>query len=264
MFYQKFWDLIKIDLVKLFEDFHKGDLDLYRLNCALITLIPKVGDASNMKQFRPISLLNCSFKIFSKILTIRLSSLVQRIVAPNQSAFLKGRFILESVVVAHEIVHSVHSSGEEGVIVKIDYEKAYDRVSWAFLFHMLESRSFSPTWINWVKQLLVGGSLSVMVNGEDSPYFKTGKGLRQGDPLSPLLFNLVGDGLSRMLAKATENGLIRGLLGDFRPGGVVSLQYADDTIIFSKAEESDLRNLKFILMWYEQISGMRLTFVKVS
>ena len=65
LFYQKFWGLIKKDLVEMFEDFHKGQLDLHRLNCALVTLIPKVGDASNMKQFRPISLLNCSFKIFS-------------------------------------------------------------------------------------------------------------------------------------------------------------------------------------------------------
>ena len=99
----------------MFNDFHKGKLDLYRLNCALITLFPKVGDATNMKQFRPISLLHCSFKIFSKILTLRLSSVVQRIVAPTQSAFIKGRYILESVVVAHEIVHSVNKSGRKGL-----------------------------------------------------------------------------------------------------------------------------------------------------
>lgn len=106
LFYQKFWDIVKKDLVDMFEDFHKGRLDLYRLNCALVTLIPKVGEATNMKQFRPISLLNCSFKTFSKILTIRMSSIVQRIVGPTQSAFIKGRYILESVIIAHEIVRS--------------------------------------------------------------------------------------------------------------------------------------------------------------
>ena len=92
LFYQKFWDLVKEDIVNLFDDFHKGKLDLYRINCALVTLIPKVGEASNMKQFRPISLLNCSFKIFSKILTPRLSSVVQKVVVPTQSAFIKGRY----------------------------------------------------------------------------------------------------------------------------------------------------------------------------
>lgn len=101
----------------LFEDFHKGVLDLKRLNFALVTLIPKVGEATNMKQFRPISLLNCSFKIFSKLLTLRLTSVVQRIVSPNQSAFIKGRYILESVVVLHELVHSVHQSGNQGLLL---------------------------------------------------------------------------------------------------------------------------------------------------
>ncbi|KAG2656080.1 hypothetical protein PVAP13_1KG057385 [Panicum virgatum] len=104
LFYQKFWDLIKEDLVGLFLDFHKGELSLSRLNFAMLTLIPKVEDANNMKFFRPISLINCSFKIFSKVLTLRL----------GKSAFIKGRYILESVVVAHEIVHSVHSSKEPG------------------------------------------------------------------------------------------------------------------------------------------------------
>lgn len=129
IFYHKFWELVKDDLIALFKDFHEGSLDLSRLNFALVTLIPKVGEDVDMKHFRPISLLNCSFKIFSKLLTLRLSSIVQRIVSPTQSAFIKGRFILESVVVAHELVHSIHKSGEPGVVLKLDYEKAYDRVS---------------------------------------------------------------------------------------------------------------------------------------
>jgi len=228
----------------------------------LVTLIPKVGEATNMKQFRPIGLLNCSFQIFSKLLTLRLTSVVQRIVAPTQSAFIKGRYILESVVVAHELVHSVHQSGEPGIILKLDYEKAYDRVSWSFLFDMLEARGFDPVWINWVKHIVEGGSLGIMVNGEESSYFKPGKGLSQGDPLSPFLFNLVGDGLSRMLRKAVDKGIVTGLLEDFRVGGIVALQYADDTILFSKAKDSVLENLKCILMWYEQVSGMRINFHK--
>jgi hypothetical protein len=110
------------------------------------------------------------------------------VVVPTQSAFIKGRYILESVVVAHEIVHSVNKSGEQGVILKLDYEKAYDRVSWSFLFEMLESRNFSPVLINWIKQTVVGGSLSIMLNEKDIPYFKIGKGLRQGDPPVALPF----------------------------------------------------------------------------
>lgn len=185
IFYHKFWDLVKDDLIALFNDFNKGTLDLSRLNFALVTLIPKVGDAVDMKHFRPISLLNCSFKIFSKLLTLRLSSVAQRIVSPTQSAFIKGRFILESVVVAHELVHGIHKSGEPGVVLKLDYEKAYDRVSWKFLFDMLKSRNFDPIWIDWIKCIVMRGSIGIMLNGEDNSYFKIGKGLRQGDALSP-------------------------------------------------------------------------------
>lgn len=139
-----------------------------------------MGDANNMKQSRPISLLNCSFKIFSKMMTIRLTKVVQRIVAPTQSTFIKDRYILESVVVAHELIHSIHNSGEQGVVLNLDYEKAYDKVSWSFLFEMLKTRNFDPKVISWIKQLVIGGSIGIMVNGEESSYFKPGKGLRHG------------------------------------------------------------------------------------
>ena len=85
LFYLKFWDIVKADLVNLFTEFFKGDLDIYRLNFALVTLIPKVPNACNMKQFKLISLLNCSFKLFSKLLTIRLGKVAQRLVVVNQS-----------------------------------------------------------------------------------------------------------------------------------------------------------------------------------
>jgi hypothetical protein len=132
LFYQKFWDIIKDDIVSLFRDFQKGDLDIHRLNFAMLTLIPKTSDARNMKNFRPISLANCSFKIFSKILAIRLGRIADRIILNSQSAFIKGRYILESVVTAHEIVHSISKSNSKGIILKLDYEKAYDRVNLDF------------------------------------------------------------------------------------------------------------------------------------
>jgi hypothetical protein len=108
----------------MFQDFYNGTLDLHRLNYALLTLIPKELGARSMKKFRLISLCNCSFKIFSKVLTIRLGKIADRLISPQQSAFIGGTYILESVVVAHEIVHSVHKNKEPGgVIRKVDYEK---------------------------------------------------------------------------------------------------------------------------------------------
>lgn len=180
--------------------------------------------------------------------------------ATNQSAFIKGRYIIESVVVAHEIVHSLHKSQEKGVVLKLDYEKAYDRVSWDFMFEVLETREFSSKWTQWIRQLVTRGSLGILVNGEESSYFKPGKGLRQGDLLSPLLFNLVGDVFSRMLDKSARSGLIQGVQQDFRDGGILSLQFADDTILFFSADFAHLTNLKHVIMWFEQISGMRVNF----
>jgi hypothetical protein len=89
---------------------------------------------------------------------------------------------MESVVVDHEVVHSLHRAKEPRVIIKLDYEKVYDRVNLDFLFEVLSTRGFSGTWIDWIKMLVVGGSVSVMSNGEDSSTFKTGKCLRQRDP----------------------------------------------------------------------------------
>lgn len=196
------------------------------------------------------------------MLTDRLGKVCQRLIADEKTTFIKGRYILESVVLAHEVVRSLHVTGEKGVILKLDYEKAYDRVSWEFLFQVLESRGFGSTWIGWIKKIVQGGCVSVLLIGEESNSFKVGKGLRQGDPLSPLPFNLVGEVLNKMLKKAAENGLVRGVLDNVRENGVMSLQYADNTIIFSSAEEGHLRYLKGILLWFQQISSMRINFHK--
>jgi hypothetical protein len=88
-----------------------------------------------------------------------------------------------------------------GVILKLDYEKAYDRVDLDFLFEILKTRNFSSKWINWMECVVKGGSVGVTLNGQDSSFFKTGKGLRQGDPLSPMLYNLIGDVLTKMLSR---------------------------------------------------------------
>lgn len=120
-------------------------------------------------------------------------------------------------------------------MLKIDYEKTYDRVNWEFLNEVLSSRGFSNTWINWITSLTRGGSVCVRLNDENSPYFTVGKGLRRGILCPPPLhFNLVVDVFTKMLSKAANQGLIEGFLSEMLAGGIVSLQYADDTILFSQ------------------------------
>lgn len=103
-----------MDLIALFRDFDQDQADLFRLNFAMLTLIPKVADATSLKKYRPIALTNCSFKIFAKACTNRLGRCADRLISENQTAFIKGHFILESVVSAHEIIHEVHRNKRMG------------------------------------------------------------------------------------------------------------------------------------------------------
>jgi hypothetical protein len=106
--------------------FEKGEINISRLNYAMIILIPKEKEARTLKKFRPISPTNCSFKIFVKAMNNRLEAMCERILAPNQTTFVKGRYILESVVLAHEIIHDDVKHDHKGLILKVDYEKTYD------------------------------------------------------------------------------------------------------------------------------------------
>jgi hypothetical protein len=101
-------------------------------------------------------------------------------VSKEHSAFLHGRYILESVVIAHELVHCIHKSKEPRVIIKLDYEKAYDRVSTEFLIEILELRSFGERWRGWISKLVMCGSVSVGVNGEESDLLRPERALGKG------------------------------------------------------------------------------------
>ena len=153
-------------------------------------------------------------------------------------------------------------SGSQGLVLKLDYEKAYDRVNWEFLFEMLQSRGFCPKWIAWIKCTLINSTFAVRINDTNGTYFVGGKGLKQGDPHSTLLFNLVADVFTKMLKKAASQDLISGLLPNIIPGGVVSLQYADDTILFLENSAHKARNFKWFLSCFESLSGMKINFHK--
>jgi len=201
-FYQKFWETIKGDLMSMFQELHAGDLPLFSLNFGVITLIPKVQEANLIQQYRPICLLNVSFKFFTKVATNRLNRVADKVINPSQTASLRGRNILEGVVILHETIHKLLRKKLSGVILKIGFEKAYDKVKWPFVLQTLQMKGFSPKWISWVKSFISGGSVAINVNNDIGHYFRTKKGLRQGDPLSPLLFNIVADMLAIFIQMA--------------------------------------------------------------
>ena len=181
----------------------------------MITLIPKVTDANNIKQFRPICLMNVSFKIITKVLAVRLGKIANNIINICQTAFIKGRNILDGVLSLHEILHEINTTKRRGVVLKLDFEKAYDKVQWDFLEKVMKDKGFSGRWINWVMSSIKGGKVSININGVIGPYFTTHRGLRQGDPLSPLLFNLAADALTSLIERAQSKHLVKGLISHF-------------------------------------------------
>lgn len=186
------------------------------------------------------------YKGFTKVLIERLTPVAKDVIGDNQTGFIKGRSILEGVVILHEVIHSLRNDRRKGMIFKIDFEKAYDRVRWDFLEEVLHGKGFPEKWVNWVMQTVKGGQVCININGTRDPNLRTLRGLRQGDPLSPLLFNLVADALSSMLDKAIEKHLIVGVLDSLIDKGISHIQYADDTIIMTDGSDQSITNLKML------------------
>jgi len=104
-FYQSCWEIVRTNIIQLFSDFLDDKVDISRMNYGIITLLPKVSDASKIQHFRPICLLNCLYKLITKTLTLRIEKIAHKLIHPNQSAFMKGTNIMNGVVALHEILH---------------------------------------------------------------------------------------------------------------------------------------------------------------
>ena len=153
---------------------------------------------------------------------------------------------MSGVMDLHEILHETKRRKKTWVIVKLDFEKAYDKVDWSFLLESFQKRGFNAKWCGSIHQVVSGGTVSVKLNNKTSPYFVSHKGVRQGDLLSPLLFSFVIDCLTRMIKQAQRNGLITGLASNLIDKGVAVLQYADATIICLENNIDATRNMKLL------------------
>jgi len=152
------------------------------------------------------------YKIVAKILANRLKKVMHLIIDERQSTFLDGRHMLHNVLIANEVVDEAKRSQKPCIVFKVDYEKAYDFVSWDFLIYMLRRMRFCTRWIQWIEGCLKSTSISVLINGSPSSEFSPQKGLRQGDPLAPLLFNIVAEAITGMMSQAVGKGIFRGFL----------------------------------------------------
>ena len=262
--FQECWDVIKEDLVRVFAEFHRSGIINQNTNASFIVLIPKKSLSKRISDFRPISLITSLYKIIAKVLSGRLRGVLHETIHYTQGAFVQGRQILDAVLIANEIVDERRRSGEEGVVFKIDFEKAYDHVKWDFLDHVLEKKGFSPRWRKWMSGCLSSVSYAILVNGSAKGWVKASRGLRQGDPLSPFLFTLVADVLSRMLMRAEERNMMEGFRVGRNRTRVSHLQFADDNIFFSNSREEELQTLKSLLLVFGHISRLKVNLNKSS
>jgi hypothetical protein len=147
----------------------------------------------------------------------------------------------------HETLNEIHKNKGSGVLFKIYFEKAFEKVKWSFLLQVLEMKDFPNIWNDMVMKVVKGRKVEITVNNENGPYFSTYQGLRQGNPLSPILFDLITDVLAIMINRAIEQGLITSLASK-NSEGVSILQYADDTILLFEDNLEQARNLKFFAL----------------
>lgn len=160
---------------------------------------------------------------------------------------------MSGIMALHEVLHETKRRKKVGFVLKLDFEKAYDKVDWNFLFDCLKFIGFCDKWLEWMKGVVTRGTVSVKLNNQIGPHFVSRKGVRQGDPLSLILFNFAADCLTKIIHAAQASGTIIGLDSNLIPKGVAILQYADDTIICLENKIEIARNTKLLLYLYEVV-----------
>jgi hypothetical protein len=208
-FYRSCWETICEDLFEavVFLAEHGGS-SFGLLNKACIVLQPKKADARVIADYRPISLIHSFSKIFSKLLASRLAPLLPELVSPCQSAFIKRRCIHDNFIHVQGIIKEMYKENTPGFFLKLDIAKAFDSVSWPYILELLQALGFGPRWRRWICQLLASASSKVLLNGKPGASIAHARGLRQGDPISPMLFILAIDPLHHLFRLASEEGLL--------------------------------------------------------
>jgi ribonuclease HI len=266
-FFQKNWSVMGEDICQaILGILNSGTMPL-SLNSTNIALIPKVKNPSNVSEFRPISLCNVLYKLVSKVLANRLKKILHILISPIQSAFIPGRLITDNVLAAYETLHTMHSRmrGKKGFMaVKLDMSKAYDRVEWSFLEVIMKRMGFAPQWIHLMMMCVTTVSYAVVINGNPCGRIIPKRGLRQGDPISPYLFLLCAEALSALLYKANGEGVLTGVPTSKRGPRMSHLFFADDSLLFCRANIAQWNSLANVLKIYEDASGQRLNNNKTS
>lgn len=203
----------------------------------------------------------------SKCLVNRLRPFLDELVSGNQSAFVPGRLITDNALLAFECFHFIQKNKNQGKAAcayKLDLSKAYDRVDWRFLEQAMYKLGFAHRWVSWIMTCITSVRYSVKFNGSLLNTFAQSRGLRQGDPLSPFLFLFVADGMSLLLEEKVAQGELSPVYVCRRAPCISHLLFADDTLLFFKANRLQARVIHGILGDYAAATGQLINPAKCS
>ncbi|GJS63622.1 RNA-directed DNA polymerase, eukaryota [Tanacetum coccineum] len=260
-FFRKYWDSIGPDMCVAVEWFFRHNSFAKGCNASFITLIPKSQDPKTVSDFRPISLIGSLYKVVTKILAIRLSSVISDLISDVQTAFLPNRQILDGPFIINELLSWCRHKKQQAMVFKVDFAKAYDSVRWDYLDDVLFSFGFGVKWRSWIKGSLISGMASVLVNGSPTSEFQFHCGLKQGDPLAPYLFILVMESLHLSVSRTVEAGIFTGIKIDSALS-ISHLFYADDAVFIGEWTDSNLRSIIQMLHCFSLASGLKINLQK--
>jgi hypothetical protein len=235
---------------------------LPKLNGVVLTLVPKTEIADTPGIFRPISPVHSFAKIMSKVLALRLVPQINGLVSQAQSAFIKRHWIQENFLYVCHLARAYHRKKTPALLMKLDITKAFDSVSWEYLLELLECRGFPSKWQNWFALLLSSSNSVIRLNRIQGHQIQHQQGLRQGTPLSPLLFVIAIDTLQYVLQKETQDGLLSPLRD--RTARLRLSLYADDAAMFIRPSREEVDNVVEILRSFGDATGLRVTIAKSS
>ncbi|KAJ9557765.1 hypothetical protein OSB04_012379, partial [Centaurea solstitialis] len=254
-FYKHCWEIIKGDVISLVRQFEKDGKFSEGCNSLFISLFPKKNDALSLRDYRLISLIDL-------LLMERLKKVVGKIVSMEQSAYVEGRQILDGPLMVNEVCGWAKRAKKRILLFKVDFEKAFDSISWSYLDSILEQMYFCPKWRSWIKACLKSARASVLVNGSPTREFPLSRGLRQRDTLSPFLFIIAMEGLHIAMREATNKNLFHGISLPNNGPLVSYLLFADDVMFLGKWSAFNAINLKRILNCFHHASGLKVNFSK--
>ncbi|GJU76032.1 RNA-directed DNA polymerase, eukaryota, partial [Tanacetum coccineum] len=260
-FFRKFWKVVGPDFCIAVEWFFEHGSFAIGCNSSFVALIPKILDPKIVSDYRPISLIGSLYKVITKILATRLSSVISSLISDVQSAFLPNRQILDGPFILSELLSWCKFKYNQAMVFKVDFAKAYDSIRWDYLDDVLNSFGFGSKWRSWIRGSLISGKASILVNGSPTSEFQFHRGLKQGDPLAPFLFILIMESLHLSFSRAVEAGIFTGIeIGSSLT--ISHLFYADDAVFIGEWSHNNLKGIMNILRCFSLLSGLSINVKK--